>query len=156
MQSSRSAQYGDRVCSKSKLTSPAFFRAFGSWPLSESLRHCASCRRGSSWGCHAIFAVDYFAVRGRCVRESSSTLELGICGKAGLRCGGEAGGKKSRPWRLKLVLLVRFMVSSDGESHGRMNNEGQCSPAFHAKQTIGRATRRRTCFSSGRQIISSL
>jgi len=34
--------------------SPAFFRAFGSWPLSESLRHCASCRRGSSWGCHAI------------------------------------------------------------------------------------------------------
>lgn len=58
---------------------------------------------------------------------------MGMKGKSGLRCGGKAGRKKSRPWRLKLVLLVRFMVSSAGESHGRINNEGQRSPTFRVR-----------------------
>jgi hypothetical protein len=58
---------------------------------------------------------------------------MDLMGKAGLRCGGEAGRKKSRPWRLKLVLLVRFIVSSDGESHARINSEGQRSPAFRVR-----------------------
>jgi hypothetical protein len=73
---------------------------------------------------------------GEGVEESLvATLEMGMCGKAGLRCGGEAGRKKSRPWRVELVLVVRFMVSSDGESHGRINNEGQRSPGFDARNT---------------------
>ncbi len=73
------------------------------------------------------------------------TLEMERMGKAGLRCGGEAGRKKkSRPWQLRLVLLVRFMVSSDGESHEGINNEGGAAltSLWRAKQTAGRVTRR--------------